>query len=177
MLRKSLANLSKKIVLWLVPKLQAPNIIFDHEGTVPYLSRYYLWRGPHSVDGSHPFDQYGRPKSNIVRTDGISLVLHHFHRSDSTTKLHNHGWSWGLSLILTGGYVEEKLVGNKVTRRKLKPFSLNFIRPSEFHRVELLENDAWTLFLRGPRLKEWFYKDRYTHETLKWDAHVKLGTP
>ena len=175
MFRIILSNLIRRMLVKLSPKLNPPNIIFDHEGTTPYLSRYYLFRGPKSKDGSHPFDEFGRPKSNIVRTEGWSLVIHNFHQSDSTTKLHNHGWTWGLSFVLSGGYTEEKLVGDKVIRRTIKPFSFNVIRPNDFHRVDLIEKDAWTLFFRGPRLNEWFYKDRLTHEIVKWNQHVKLA--
>jgi hypothetical protein len=174
--RAALSNLIRRYLVWLSAKLRPPNVIFDHEGSQPYLSRYYLLRGPRSKDGSHPFDEYGRPKENIIRTNGWSLVLHHFHQSDSTTKLHNHGWTWGLSFVLVGGYSEEKLVGDQVIPRTIKPFSFNFIRPSEFHRVDLLEQDAWTIFIRGPRLKEWFYKDRTSHEIVKWNEHVKLAS-
>ena len=175
MLRVILSNLMRSIMIKVATKIRTPNVIFDHEGNEPYLSRYYLLRGPKSKDGSHPFDKFGRPKDNIIRTEGWSLVFHNFHKGDSTSMLHNHGWTWGLSFVLAGGYIEEKLVGNKVTRRTIKPFTFNFIRPNEFHRVDLLEQDAWTLFLRGPRLKEWFYKDRITHEVLNWDKHVKLA--
>lgn len=164
----------KKLIDRIAKKLPRPNVIFTHEGTAPYLSRYYLLRGPKSKDGQHPFDEFGRPKANIIRTDGWSLVLHKFHASDSTTKLHNHGWTWGLSFVLSGGYIEEKLVDGKVRRRTIKPFRFNFIRPHEYHRVELIEEDAWTLFLRGPRKNEWFYKDRRTFEVIPWNKHVKM---
>ena len=175
MFRNKLSNLIRKVLVKIVPNLNPPNTMFDHEGTQPYLSRYYLFRGPKSKDGTHPFDAFGRPKNNIIRTNGWSVVLHHFHQSDSTEKLHNHGWSWGLSFVLAGGYSEEKLIGDKVTRRTIRPFSFNFIRPHEFHRVDLLEKDAWTLFFRGPRLGEWFYKDRATHNVIKWNEHVTLA--
>jgi hypothetical protein len=175
MFKISLSNLTRRLLVKFSSKFPKPNVIFDHEGTKPYLSRYYLFRGPQSKDGSHPFDEFGRPKDNIMRTNRWSIVLHHFHQSDSTTKLHNHGWTWGLSFVLAGGYAEEKLVGNQVVRKIVKPFSFNFIRSNEFHRVDLLENDAWTLFFRGPRLNEWFYKDRFTHNVVKWDKHVKLA--
>ncbi len=176
MFRSLVSRLTRKALLRLSPRLKRPNVIFDHEGRRPYLSRYYLLRGPRTSDGRHPFDEYGRPLGNIVRSEGTSLVLHHFHQSDSTTKLHNHGWTWGLSLVLAGGYAEEKIAPDgRVIRRIVKPFSFNFIRPSEFHRVDLLEEDAWTIFLRGPRLKEWFYKDRATHEKVVWNQHVKMA--
>jgi len=174
-LRSKFSEIIRRFLVGISTKLNRPNIMFDHEGNQPYLSRYYLLRGPRSKDGTHPFDDFGRPRKNIIRTNGWSLVLHHFHQSDSTSKLHNHGWTWGLSFVLVGGYSEEKLVAGTIVRRIVKPFSFNFIRPHDFHRVDLLEQDAWTLFLRGPRIKEWFYKDRFTQQEIKWDEHVKLA--
>ncbi len=176
MVRGALSNLIRRILVKLSKRLNPPNVIHDHEGNSPYLSRYYLFRGPKSKDGSHPFDRFGRPKDNIIRSNNWSIVLHQFHQSDSTTKLHNHGWSGGLSFVLAGGHSEEKIIGDKIVRRIIKPFSFNFIRPNEFHRVDLLEQDAWTLFFRGPRLNEWFYKDRLTHDIVKWDSHVKVAS-
>ena len=108
--RSVLSSISRKVLEFVVKFIKKPNIIYDHLGTAPYLSRYYLLRGPKSADGTHPFDHFGRPKDNIVRTEGWSLVLHKFHQSDSTTLIHNHGWTWGLSFVLAGGYFEEKVV-------------------------------------------------------------------
>jgi hypothetical protein len=49
--KTNLANFMRRLLHNLSQKLDAPNIIFDHEGTQPYLSRYYLFRGPKSNDG------------------------------------------------------------------------------------------------------------------------------
>lgn len=156
--------------------MKRPNIMYDHEGNEAYLSRYFLFRRPKSTDGSHPYDEYGRPKSTIVRSNKWSFVLHHFHKSDSAEELHDHGWTWGLSFVLAGGYMEEKLVNGEVQVKHIKAFTFNRIRPDEFHRVELIEKDAWTLFFCGPRTKEWGYKDRKTLETIPWKSHLKHGS-
>lgn len=175
MLRNFISKKFRLILESLAKYLKAPNIIYDHNGIEPYLSRYYLFRGPRSIDGTHPFDEFGRPKSNILRTDKFSIVLHKFHKSDSSDRLHNHGWTWGLSFVLTGGYVEESLVDGKIIKKTFRPLMINFFKSHEYHRVDLIEKDAWTLFFRGPRKLEWFYKNRNTHEILNWNQHVKLG--
>lgn len=175
MIRKSLEKMVRFLLKKLIRVLKRPNIMYDHEGGEAYLSRYFLFRGPKSADGSNPYDEFGRPKSNIVRTNKWSFVLHHFHKSDSTTKLHDHGWTWGLSFMLAGGYMEEKLVDGKVITKKVKAFTFNFIRPNEFHRVELIEKDAWSLFFCGPRTKEWNYKDRKTFKIIPWKKHLKTA--
>jgi hypothetical protein len=38
-----------------------------------------------------------------------NVYLHHFHSSDQGDELHNHPWVWGLSLVLAGGYSEERV--------------------------------------------------------------------
>lgn len=58
------------------------------------------------------------------------LFLHRFRRGDEDRELHNHPW-WGLSLVLVGGYLEERRVwaagGERVETRRLRPGALNLI--------------------------------------------------
>lgn len=112
----------------------------------PYLTRYYLRGGP--------------------RTDGqrVNLYLHKFHRGDQDQDLHNHPWAWSVSLILTGGYVEERREGNAIRTRVVRPGRINIIRANDFHRVDLLDpaEGAWTLFLAGPRVQRWGFWDRFS---------------
>jgi hypothetical protein len=83
-------------------------------------------------------------------------------------ELHAHPWSWALSFIIAGGYSEERREFDKVTRREVPPLSFNFIRQSDFHRVDLIENDCWTLFLIGPKTKSWGFWDRETRVYTPW---------
>lgn len=87
------------------------------------------------------------------------LVIHRFCQSD-TDGLHDHPWAFQ-NYILSGGYWEHTEEG-----RFWRPpgysgtASLNY-----FHRVELdpekADGDVWTLFLMGPKEKEWgFLNDK-----------------
>lgn len=91
------------------------------------------------------------------RGDGPSCYLHQFRRSDDDRALHDHPYE-STSIILRGQYIEHlpggqwfrRVTGDVVRRDAVTP-----------HRVELL-NDAegrpvpcWTLFLTGPRLRDW----------------------
>jgi hypothetical protein len=145
MLRRLCLALSK----WL-PHFTIP----DSEGN-PYLTRYYLF-GKDRAFGN--------------------IFLHHFHKSDSdadsdgTLLMHNHPWPWSFSIILLGGYTEERKVwadtGWGVSRKEYKPGSFNFITHDDFHRVELLENDGWSLFFTGWRSskRSWGFWNRNTWE-------------
>lgn len=125
--------------------------ITDSEGN-PYLTRYYLF-GKDRVFGN--------------------IFLHHFHRSDSDTDrsgtllLHNHPWPWSFSIILLGGYSEERRTpGDLVTRKTFRPGSVNYLNHYHFHRADLLEKDGWSIFFTGWRSEKrsWGFWNRYTKE-------------
>lgn len=141
----------REICLWLVKRL--PHITIQIPDPVtsklePYLTRYYLFGAD-------------RKWGNIF--------LHHFHSGDKDLELHNHPWSWSFGLILTGGYREERrMADDNVAIRLVKPGKFNYITNKDFHRVELLEQDAWTIFVAGPRTQEWGFWDRYTKRFRDW---------
>ena len=165
---------TRLLLRWLTRHLPAPRIIGDD--VTPYLSRWYLLGRPTMPDGSSPFDVYGTPRLGIVWNDaGFGLYLHRFHRGDGGLELHNHPWRWAVSLILAGGYVEERRVPSdlwtpkwSVERRTVRPWTLNRIAADDFHRVDLLEEDAWTLFLVGPKHQSWGFWSRTTDRFVGW---------
>jgi hypothetical protein len=133
---------------------------------VPYLTRYYLL-GKDWAWGN--------------------IYLHHFHSSDQGDELHSHPWVWGFSVVLWGGYSEER-VGSPdcwsaptvrtdhvkpvpgIVRRDITPGTTNFLRLTDFHRVDLRDEQrgAWTLFFRGKRVTDWGFLDRHTSEYRLW---------
>jgi hypothetical protein len=93
----------------------------------------------------------------LIESPALGVYLHRFVASDpSPTKLHNHPW-YGLSLILSGSYMEARAGGppgdrfGMIAWRERRWF--NFIRPDTHHRVDLHAGSApvWTLLFRGPR--------------------------
>lgn len=116
-------------------------------GGKPYLTRYYLFGAD-------------RERGN--------LFLHHFHSSDQGEEFHNHPWRWGASLILAGGYVEERtrssffLGSAKVEVLERRSGSFSYFTDEDFHRVDLLDpaRGCWTLFACGARYKSWGFLDR-----------------
>jgi hypothetical protein len=98
---------------------------------------------------------------------GMTLVLHQFVQSDPDRGYHDHPWSFGMSLILSGGYYERKIshttnpIGKPedqvpINMDYLSTGRINVFSGKDYHRVILPENgEAWTLFLTGPRKKIW----------------------
>lgn len=118
----------------------------------PYLLRGYVVGGRHERPRRLPF----------------AIYLHRFMASDGAEELHNHPWKWALSLILSGGYVEERLYRGwwpgamleGIRRKTYKPGRFNFIRANDFHRVDLRDGECWTIFLAGPRTQDWGFLRR-----------------
>lgn len=102
--------------------------------------------------------------------DGGRVYLHHFQQSDATEELHNHPWS-GFSVILAGGYLEERLLPDgRIARRAVLPGDENELAAETFHRVDLLTPTlgCWTLFGVGAKVQSWGFLDRETHEFTPW---------
>ena len=170
----------RTILRTLVEYLDPPRVIHDRSGVSPYLSRWYLFRSqrPTMPDGSSPFNELGNPKVGVILPNvNWSLYLHRFHRSDEDGELHSHPFEWSVALILAGGYREERRDNTwgfpSVGARDVKPWTLNFIRHDTFHRVDLLEDDAWSLFLVGPKTKSWGFWDRVTGQYTEWREFLR----
>jgi len=103
----------------------------------------------------------------IPRNRFFNVYLHLFHHSDDDRALHNHPWL-SLSWVLLGKYKEITPEGVKV----FEEGSLIFRNGKMQHRIELFpewtvdENGlffkfgpkfekVWTLFITGPKFKEW----------------------
>lgn len=118
-----------------------------------------------------------------------TVFLHHFLDSDQEEELHNHPWNFAVSLILVGGYVEERrvngvfravlgygsvegvghgIVEGVTTTRDVLPGRINVIRANDFHRAILRERDAWTLFVTFKKEQSWGFWSKKTGEFVPW---------
>lgn len=98
----------------------------------------------------------------IPRNPVLNVYLHCFLRSDDDRALHTHPWLFNLSWLLLGQYREwmpftsicpgpydngdsaDRVAGDIKFRWGAAP-----------HRVELTNGPCWTLFITGPRVREW----------------------
>lgn len=86
----------------------------------------------------------------LPRNRWFNVYLHKIVRDDDDRALHDHPW-WSLSIILSGAYCEHTTRGTEV-------YSAPWfrLRSSRFaHRLEVVNGPVWTLFITGPRVREW----------------------
>jgi len=135
-----------KLLAALLPAVRIPN------ESGPYLDRYTL----------------------AVFPDGAHLYLHHFLSSDAGADLHNHPWS-GRSIILSGGYREERRVGDTIVERVCRVGDTSTLQPDTFHRLDILDVEAgcWTLFYAGPHVQSWGFWDRVTGVVTPWRVALR----
>lgn len=81
----------------------------------------------------------------------FNIYLHHFMRSDDDRALHDHPW-WNMSFLIKGRY-REHLSGERFRDRRR--FQIVLRRATSTHRIELTHGPVWTLFITGPRIREW----------------------
>lgn len=99
----------------------------------------------------------------IPRNRFFNIYLHQILKSDDDRALHDHPW-FNMSIVLKGGYWEHTPNG-KIWRN---PASIVLRRPTTSHRLELATKLAlvdggnvlsthpcWTLFITGPRVRNW----------------------
>jgi hypothetical protein len=142
----------RRIDNWLVSlgERRSPDVIIG-EVANPYLLRWHL----------------------LPRNPVFNVYLHQFRRSDDDRALHDHPW-FNVSRLLRGSYVEHTIAAGGIHRRRVRRAGAWALRsPWRAHRIELpnrrlvtLEADGkrrwrqvpmpcWTLFITGPRLREW----------------------
>lgn len=85
------------------------------------------------------------------RVAGVRPILHHIHQPDTGKWPHNHPWKWVHSLILSGGYTEER----DGAKRCFYPGDINSFSAETFHHISHVTDDTWTLMFVGPRVQEW----------------------
>lgn len=150
-----------RLLHWLATKLQRRDIVAEDQKV--YLERYRVIGWMPGSDWSWPF----------------SIYLHRFCLPDLDDALHNHPWQWAFSLVLTGSYMEE-VPGSGALRRRCqmrRRFSWRIIRASDYHRVDKLFGETWTLFIVGPKVKSWgFLVDGRGHVPWK-DRLAERGIP
>lgn len=115
----------------------------------------------------------GRPyllRFLVCQVAGCELYLHHFLSADGDRHLHDHPWAWSASLVLAGGYVEQRMhlvdgyAGPVTSLRTQAAPALN-ITGRGFHRIAEVFAGTWTLFIVGPRRKMWGF--------LEYDADTR----
>lgn len=86
----------------------------------------------------------------------LNIFLHLFLRSDDDRALHDHPWA-NCSVLLRGEYTEHRIEhGGIHTRAHRRAGDWHFRASGKIaHRIELTSGPCWTLFITGPRYRDW----------------------
>jgi len=127
-------------------------------------------------------DPYMRRWFLLPRNPVFNLYLHQIMRSDDDRALHDHPWI-NLSWILAGGYYEvlfcaEPAPGKPLPRRRRQWRAPGFVGWRWAHGAHLLvlgvdtatggTLECWSLFMTGPRLREWGFWCGDDQRGAKW---------
>ena len=108
----------------------------------------------------------------LPRNKVCNVYLHVFLRDDDDRALHDHPWP-SLSLLLSGSLEEVYLTPNGTRTRRLTSGAVTFRKPTFAHRLIVNEVGSTTLFLTGPRVREWGFHcpNGWRH----WKLFTQLG--
>ncbi len=127
----------------------------------------------------------------------FEILLHKFYAPDEDRYLHNHPWKKSYSLILAGGYLEERLQRKGVRHYELKTGKIytplippdkykqytvgnvNVICEDDYHMIkEFVDSNkhTWTLFIAGKRNdKGWGFWNPETESHIPWKDYTELN--
>ena len=87
----------------------------------------------------------------IPRNPWFNIYLHKIMKDDDDRALHDHPWH-SLSFVIRG--VLREILPHRW--RILHPSLIPIYRPPTLaHRLEVARGPVWTLFITGPRVREW----------------------
>lgn len=86
----------------------------------------------------------------VPRNNLFNIYLHRFQDSDDGRALHDHPY-WSMSILLKGKLKEIMPQSERYIRRYIPVIR----RPEQAHRLVLESDDAWTIFITGPRIRVW----------------------
>lgn len=125
-------------------------------------------------------------RRHVLHDDAEGRVyLHEILQPDADREPHDHPWN-GASLILSGGYVEERWVpgdapwaiGNVGWRIERTDGALVGIPATTYHRIDQVQPDTFTLVVTSPKLKSWSFLDPRTGVVTPWKLFVEhRGVP
>ena len=96
---------------------------------------------------------------------GYTLRAHRILRPDASRDLHDHPF-WLTSLVLRGGYVEERPDAHGRALVEHRFGAVNRIPAERPHTIRVVHPNTWTLVLAGPLVRDWGY-----HTPTGWVDH------
>ena len=103
----------------------------------------------------------------IPRNPIFNIYIHLFLRSDDDRALHDHPWI-NFSWLLSNAYTEHRIEQGGINTKTLRTEGDWCFRRSGkmAHRIELTNGPCWTLFITGPRYRQWGF--HCPHRWIHW---------
>jgi len=136
------------------------------------------------INGNENGEEYLRRWHLIPRNRFMNIYLHHFVGDDPGRDFHDHPWG-SLSVCLKGRMIESYdrrrsgVFGQNVYHRTrtIRPGSIHYRKATFLHRIDQVLKGTWTLFITGPKIREWGFLhaipynniDKWTH----WKEYLK----
>lgn len=110
----------------------------------------------------------------IPRNRLLNVYLHLFLRSDDDRALHDHPWA-NCSILLRGSYTEHTIAAGGIHSHQVLRAGDVKLRASGkmAHRIELHDGPCWTLFITGPRYRNWGFHCESTW--VPWERFTEPG--
>ena len=130
---------------------------------------------PHLVVGP-PHKPYMLRWHLLPRNPFLNIYLHKFLNDDDDRALHDHPWP-SVSIMLRGAAREVLAEQGKWTlSRDIKAGRVVWRSAMFRHRLVILTQPTWTLFITGPRIREWgFWCDGTRF--VRWDKFTDPNDP
>lgn len=160
----------RRLLAWALHRhieARPPDFVVDHDNEA-YLCRWFVVRGGRRWLGIDPQERLAilardNPREDDRRHGAFNVYLHRFWSSDHDVP-HDHPWR-SATVVLDGGYLEHIPIDPRRQHGPCRVFKRTAgdivlrPRPRRAHRVEIVSAPATTLFLTGPRMREWgFYQ-------------------
>ena len=113
-------------------------------------------------------DQYLLRWHLIPRNRWFNIYLHKFIGSDDDMP-HDHPWD-SFSILLKGRVMEAVFKGDDVKWVYPRRFVPYFRRAEHVHIVSILRTPTWTLFITGPKRREWGFHT--ARGFVRWDKYL-----
>lgn len=93
----------------------------------------------------------------ILKFSCIHIRIHNLLSEDKTPYYHNHPFSF-LSIIISGGYIEEVLINDKIETKIHNKFHFLFRNKKTYHKIKSVKPNTKTLFFAIGNSKKWHLK-------------------
>ena len=143
LIKKKVQSRVDQLIAW--AERTTPDLVIGEN----YLSRWFIAKNIREIDAKHHIPS----RAETYINNWSNIYLHKISGSDDDRALHDHPWL-NISIILRGSYIE--IYHDKEVIRTAG--SIVFRRGNTAHRLAVNGGTVWSLFITGPKYREWGFR-------------------